>query len=60
MKSLVYETPVNSEEELVARIAVAAGDISATPGVFQRVRQSLQHRYEICIEQHGRNFEHLF
>ncbi|GFT07829.1 uncharacterized protein TNCV_1214221 [Trichonephila clavipes] len=35
MKSLVYDTIVDSAEELVARIAVAAGEIRNSPGVFR-------------------------
>ncbi|GFT97377.1 hypothetical protein TNCV_4838111 [Trichonephila clavipes] len=45
MKSLVYESPVDSDEALVPRIAVVAGDIWEIPGVFANVRQSLRRRY---------------
>ncbi|GFU01871.1 uncharacterized protein TNCV_1523691 [Trichonephila clavipes] len=34
--------PVDSDEALVARIAVVAGDIREMPGVFANVRQSLR------------------
>ncbi|GBM72035.1 hypothetical protein AVEN_89792-1 [Araneus ventricosus] len=37
MKSLVYQTPVDSAEDLVARIVVAADKINTTPGIFERV-----------------------
>ncbi|GFT54691.1 uncharacterized protein TNCV_958751 [Trichonephila clavipes] len=37
MKSLVYASPVDSDEALVARIAVVAGDIRKMPGVFANV-----------------------
>ncbi|GFV03492.1 uncharacterized protein TNCV_5060331 [Trichonephila clavipes] len=46
MKSLVYDTPVDNAEELVARIAVAAGEIRNSPGVFQNVRMSMRRRCE--------------
>ncbi|GFT21471.1 uncharacterized protein TNCV_2307291 [Trichonephila clavipes] len=59
MKSLVYDTPVDNAEELVARIAVAAGEIRNSPGVFQNVRMSMRRRCEACIVARGRNFEHL-
>jgi hypothetical protein len=59
MKSLVYDTPVESEEELVARIAVASGDIAAMPGIFERVRQSCARRCRNCIDVGGRHFEQL-
>ncbi|GFV01178.1 uncharacterized protein TNCV_4280541 [Trichonephila clavipes] len=35
MKSLVYETPVNSAEELVARISAAAGEIRNTKKCYR-------------------------
>jgi hypothetical protein len=59
MKALVYETPVDSEQDLVARIAVAAGDIAEIPHVFESVRHSLYKRYEKCVEVHGDHFEQL-
>ncbi|GBO16455.1 hypothetical protein AVEN_183384-1 [Araneus ventricosus] len=59
MKSLVYETPVDLAEDLVARIAVAADKINTTPGIFLRVRQSFLRRCELCNDTRGRHFEHL-
>ena len=41
MKQLVYETFVETEEDLVARIIVAAGTIADMPGIFERTRQSM-------------------
>ncbi|GFU60264.1 uncharacterized protein TNCV_4249611 [Trichonephila clavipes] len=38
MKSLVYSSPVDSDEALVVRIAIVAGDIREMPGVFANVR----------------------
>ncbi|GFW10685.1 uncharacterized protein TNCV_4918041 [Trichonephila clavipes] len=49
MKSLVYETPVNSAEELVARISAAAGEIRNTPEMLSNVRRSMKRRCEACI-----------
>lgn len=57
IKSLLYATPVNTEEELVARIILAFDDIRERPQLFQRIRQSITHRYNLCIENGGRNFE---
>ncbi|GFX50217.1 uncharacterized protein TNCV_2782391 [Trichonephila clavipes] len=57
MKSLVYETPVNSTEELVARISAAAGEIRSTPEMLSNVRRSMKRRCEITCG--GRQFEHL-
>ena len=59
MKQLVYETPVNSREDLAARIDVAAVKIRETPGVFENVRQSMLRRCQACITTGGRNFEHF-
>lgn len=59
MKSLVYETPVETEEDLIARIAVAAGDISDNPRMIASVHRSLENRCRLCIDQNGRHFEHL-
>ena len=46
IKSLVYDTPVESEENLTVRIAVpaAAGDISYNPRIVGRVHRSLENR----------------
>ena len=41
MKQLVYETVVETEDELIARITVAAGTIAFMPGIFERTRQSV-------------------
>ena len=57
LKSLVYETPVNSCEDLIARIVAAAGKIRETPDVFANVRRSMIRRCETCIQVGGRSFE---
>ncbi|GFY30097.1 RNase H domain-containing protein [Trichonephila clavipes] len=54
MKSLVYETPINSAEELVARISAAAGEIRNTPEILSNVRRSMKRRFEACITCGGR------
>ena len=59
MKNLVYETPVDSEIELVGRIVAAAEEIAEIPDVFQSVRQSLHERCVKCTEVNGGNFEQL-
>lgn len=59
MKTLVYETPVESEEELIARIAVASGDIADNRALIGRVHRSLRNRCGVCIQQNGRHFEQL-
>lgn len=59
MKAAVYDTPVESALDLVARIVCAAADIQANAGVYERVRQSMIRRCNACIACHGGNFEHL-
>ena len=47
---LVYETVVETEEDLIAIITVAAGTIAADmPGIFEKTRQ--------CIQTNGRALE---
>ncbi|GBM18582.1 hypothetical protein AVEN_47964-1 [Araneus ventricosus] len=55
MKSFVYETPVDSAQDLIARIVVAANKINTTPGIFERVRQLFLHRCELCNDTRGRH-----
>ncbi|GFY72586.1 hypothetical protein TNIN_415041 [Trichonephila inaurata madagascariensis] len=55
-KSLVYETPVNSAEDLVACIAATVGEVQY---VSANVRSSIHWRCEFCIIARGRNFEYL-
>ncbi|GFX88484.1 uncharacterized protein TNCV_2279521 [Trichonephila clavipes] len=48
MKSLVCASPADSDEALVAWIAIVAGNIREMPGVFANVRQSLCRQCETC------------
>ena len=57
MKALVYETPVDTEEDLGGRIVAAAGGIAEIPNVLESVRHSLYKRNEKCGEVHGDHFE---
>ena len=59
LKGLVYETPVISSEDLVARVVEAAARVRDRPGLFERVHQSMIRRCEACIVADGKNFEHL-
>ncbi|GFW88719.1 uncharacterized protein TNCV_2833791 [Trichonephila clavipes] len=56
MKSLVYTNPVDSDEALIAKIAVVASDIREMPGVFPNARQFLFLWCEACIFAGGRSF----
>lgn len=57
VKSLVYETPVNNVEELVARIILAFDDIREHPAMFPKIRRSTVKRYNLCVNHGGRHFE---
>lgn len=59
MKSLVYSTPVETQEMLHQRIQDAAATIRNQPGIFERVRQSFVRRVNACIASNGSHFEHL-
>ncbi|KYN18770.1 hypothetical protein ALC57_08928 [Trachymyrmex cornetzi] len=58
MKTLIYETSIETEAELVARITAAAYQVQNIPAVFERVRQSMFRRW-LCVEANGGIFEHL-
>ena len=51
MKCLVYETPIDTPEELVVHVAEAAAIIRET--------QSFSRRYQLCINVNGRQFQQL-
>jgi len=59
IKSLVYESPFTSEEDLVARLSVADGHVIDMPDVFSNVRRSMRRRCESCIAVGGSSFTHL-
>ena len=51
MKCLVYDTPIDTPEKLVARVAEAAEIIHET--------QSFARRYQLCINVNGQHFQQL-
>lgn len=59
LKTLVYSTPVQTEEELRNRITDSCNIIRNTPGIFQLVRESMRRRVEACILAGGGHFQHL-
>ena len=59
MKSMVYETGIESEEDFAACIVSAAAQIRETPGIFGRIRQSMTRRCTVCMDVNGRVFQHL-
>ncbi|KAJ4434255.1 hypothetical protein ANN_22805 [Periplaneta americana] len=58
LKSLVYSSPVPDLESLRNGIVACSEDIRNTPGVWDRVRRSMRHRCEVCIQAGGGHFEH--
>jgi hypothetical protein len=59
MQSLVYETPVKTQHDLVARIAIAAGTIWEMPGIFERVQHNIVRHCRTCNEVGSCHFEQL-
>jgi hypothetical protein len=57
IKTIVYRTAPNSEQELRQRILNAAQTI--TPQMLRNVQGSIRRRLGKCIEANGQNFEHL-
>ncbi|KAJ4439349.1 hypothetical protein ANN_07471, partial [Periplaneta americana] len=53
LKSLVYSSPVPDLESLRNRIVACSEDIRNTPGVWDRVRRSMRHLCEVCIQAGG-------
>lgn len=57
MERLVYETPVDTVEDLVARIVMAGEEIRQDAGVFARVRAEWLDRCRRCITANGGHVE---
>lgn len=57
MKTSVYETPVNTELELVARIVAAAEDIKEKQAVLAKVSTNIKARCRACVAANGGHFE---
>ena len=56
---MVYETSMQSEMYLVARVAVAVGYLTGLKNVISLAGSSLQRSSQLCIEVGGNNFEYL-
>lgn len=59
IKTLMYETSVDSTEGLVARIVVATGEARDIHRIFQRIRRYMRRRCDACITARERYFEHI-
>ena len=58
VKDIVYATEVNTEDELWKRIVDACEQLRFQ-GAFNRVRESLRRRLQLCLQEQGQQFEHL-
>ena len=59
VNAFIYETRMESEMDLVARIAVAAGKVADNLQIFECVRHSILKRYQSCIDVGGGHFRQL-
>lgn len=57
LKNIVYHTPVESIQDLEARIMRAVNTV--TPEMLNNVKRSMVRRARLCIQQGGQTFEHL-
>jgi hypothetical protein len=55
--SVLYETPVEAEEDLEARILATCETIQNTPGIFGRVQQNMVRGCRASSEDCGHHFE---
>jgi hypothetical protein len=51
--------PVNTIEELTARVMQTAENIRENPEMLVRTQASLVRRTQVCMNNEGRRFEHL-
>jgi hypothetical protein len=59
LKSIVYSTPVQDVQDLKQRIINGFEKIRLSPGIFERVRNSIKRRYDVCVQAEGGHFEQL-
>lgn len=59
LKSKVYSSPLDSEEELHRRILNAANSLKNNAQTMQRVQFNFLRRINLCIEENGGHFENL-
>jgi len=59
INALIYESPLDSEKDLLAHIVESAATIMQQPDIFERTSHSLLLRRRLGIEVVGRTFEHL-
>ena len=57
MKSMVYGTPVTSEEDLIARVHGAIESLTRQPHLLGHVSEAQHLRYTLCNDVGGTQFE---
>ena len=53
LKSVVYENPIDSDEDLVARTALAAINVRKMQNMFEKVNRVLHRRFNSCFTTGG-------
>ena len=51
LETLVYATPVDHVDDLLARIVDGCNTIRTTPGLLERVRESMLRRCQLCLQE---------
>jgi hypothetical protein len=59
LKSLIYSRPVEDINDLRNRIVAGCETIKNSPGIFERIRNSMRTRVDACIEAEGNHFQHF-
>lgn len=59
LKDIVYSRPIANVEILRQRVQEGFQQIQQTPGIWERVRQSMMRCLEACVRANGRHFEHF-
>ena len=57
MKSMVYGTPVTSEDDLIARVHVAIESLARQTQLLGPVREARHRRCSLCNDEGGTQFE---
>lgn len=57
LKLFIYQTPVDTLEDLTAWIVITSADIANILGMFEWIWQSSVHLYWLCNDLHSCNFE---
>lgn len=59
MKQKVYAVPIETREQLTARIFAAAAEIRGNPEQLRRTTTSVTTRAFVCLQEGGGHFEHV-